>query len=217
VGAIAGALIVSSLVSTSRFDRIWHPNAGRDYMRTASRELAGAPANLVLYGDAPTTPNVAWTLIYPYNAVHYILAAGDLHPRTMSTTTSATPLYMLDDAGHIRVADVTDGVHNYAGPFGDCGWRITKDPVEIPLRGKAFPWSWMIRIGYIASGDSTTHITAGNTSLDVPIHHGLNALFLAEQGPVDSIKFSGLSNNTFMCTNEIRVGLPVPIPNTGPQ
>jgi hypothetical protein len=217
VGVTAGALVVSSLVSTSRFDRIWHPNAGRDYMRTATRELADAPADLVLYGDAPITPNVAWTLIYPYNAVHYILAAGGLHPHLMSTTTSATPLYMLDDAGHVRMADVTDGVHNYAGPFGNCGWRITKDPVLIPLRGRAFPWTWMIRIGYIASGDSTTHIRAGNTSLDVPIHHGLNALFLEEEGPVDSIRFSGLSNNTFMCTNEIRIGLPVPIPNSGPR
>lgn len=216
VGLTLAALIVSSLVSTSRFDRIWHPNAGRAYLQTATRELADAPANLVLYGDAPAPPNVAWTLIYPYNAVHYLLADAAVHPHLMSTTTSATPLYMLDDTGHIRMADVTDGVHAYPGPFGNCGWRITKGPVVIPLRAQAFPWSWMIRIGYIASGESTTRITAGNTSLEVPIHYGLNALFLAEQGPIDSIRFSGLSGNTVMCTNEIRVGSPVPIPTTGP-
>jgi hypothetical protein len=216
VGATAGAVIVSSLVSTSRFDRIWHPNPAHDYMQTAIRELADAPADLVLYGDAPVPQNVLWSLIYPYNAVHYLLAGRGLHPHLMSTTTSAAPLYMLDDAGHIRVADVTDAVHNYPGPFGNCGWRISNDPVLIPLRGRAFPWIWMIRIGYIASSESTTHITAGNTSLEVPIHRGLNAVYLAEDGPIDSIRFSGVSGDTVMCTNEIRVGFPVPILTTGP-
>jgi hypothetical protein len=217
VGGTAAALIISSLVSTSQFDRIWHPNPSRDYLQTAVRELADAPPDLVLYGDAPVPENVAWTLIYPYNAVHYMLAGLGRHPNLMSTTTSATPLYMLDDAGHIRMADVTDQVHNWSGPFRNCGWRISKGPVQVPLRARLFPWTWMIRIGYIASGESTTHITAGNTSLDVPIHHGLHALFLVEQGPIDSIRFSGLSGGTVMCTDEIRVGFPVPIPTTVPQ
>jgi hypothetical protein len=215
IGAVVVALFMSSMVSTNGFDKVWHPNAGRTYIDNAERDLAEAPRDIVLL-DTAAPPNVAWPLIYPFNSVHYLLAADNLHPPMMSTSTSATPLYMLDDTGHVRQADVTDGSHNSPGPTRNCGWRVTDQPARVPLVRNMVAWTWMVRIGYIASAEATTWVTAGTTSVKVPIHAGLNALFLEVQGPVDVIGFSGLSGSAALCTNEIRVGQPVAIPFSRP-
>jgi hypothetical protein len=84
----------------------------------------------------------------------------------------------------------------------------------VPLFGRTVPGGWVLRMGYIASGDATTTLTAGGTRVDVPVHRGLHTLFVRVSGTITSMRLSGFSGATSLCTADVTVGTPVAIPGT---
>jgi hypothetical protein len=73
-----------------------------------------------------------------------------------------------------------------------------------------------MRIGYLASSDTTARIRAGTTTATVSLHAGFNAVFVQVVGAIDHVEVGSLRSGVTACTNDVVVGQPRPIPGTTP-
>jgi hypothetical protein len=69
-----------------------------------------------------------------------------------------------------------------------------------------------VRIGYFADGNSTVTVTAGDLVHEGKIERGLHSLYFQASGRFKGIRLSGLENGTSLCTNDVTLGLPKPVP-----
>ena len=214
VAALVLGYIVSSTVSLVRYDRFWHPNPARPYVRTARAELDTAPRSLVLFDD--TVPQqVAWGLLYPYTRYSLFFAPLDNAPRTLRPGESADQLAVFDQTGHLRLVGIL-GVRSAPGPREQCGWRVGARPVTIDLQGRTGAGPGVLRIGYIANGDGVLEVSAGATQQEVPMQRGLHAVFLLVHGATDVVTLRVTSGDGALCTDEVAIGLPVGVPGSRP-
>ncbi len=209
-----GLVLASSLWSTVAYDPLWVRNSARPYLTTLRAETDAMPEGTVL-ADAAVPDRVAWALLGPYNRLAH-LTAPFLPPERMLTTGSVAPTIALpDDRGRLNVASVV-GVAARSGPLAGCGWLLGPSPRDVPLQQTAPDEAAVIRLGYIANQSTTLAVTAGSTTVKVPIEGGLHTTFIAVHGPVESITVVGSGDTTRVCTDDITVGAPVRVPGTTP-
>jgi hypothetical protein len=208
------AYAAGSLVSVIGYDRLWHPNPARAYLSTARAELRTAPASLVLF-DGVVPQQVAWGLLYPYTRYSLFFAPLADAPHILRADQSTDTLAVLDDAGHLRLAAIA-GVSAVPGPKPGCGWRVGSRPTAIPLRAATSDAPGVLRIGYIAPRDGQLSIGAGTTRQTVPVRAGLHAVYLLVRGAGLTITLRGAARTATLCTDEISIGIPVPVVGTRP-
>ncbi|MEP6852418.1 MAG: hypothetical protein ABJA87_07170 [bacterium] len=208
------AIVAGSVFSTVRFERIWAPEVGRNYVHTARAELAKAGRPLAL-ADVSVPEAVVWNLVYPYNKISYFLHGAKPRPTFLTAGVSSDQLYLPDDSGHLRAAAVV-GANAEKGPMSQCGWMVRSAPVAIPLTAPTPQSTWTVRIGYISSRDATTTITVGSTTITAGLQRGLHALYFIADGAVSDVRIDGMPADETLCTDEIAVGGPLPIPGTTP-
>ena len=215
VVVLIGAFLVSSTVSTVRFDRYWSSNPARPYVSTLRTELALAPRDLVLY-DQEVPPQVAWALLFPYNQLSYLLRPLPTYPHFLEPGHSEPTLATTDDFGHLRRVAIF-GPHAVPGPLQNgCGWMLGPVAVRVRLDGTTFGWTWVLRMAYIASTDTTGTVRAGRTVATVDFKRGLHELYVAVVGAISYVTFSSLSHNATVCTSDLAVGKPIPIEGSTP-
>jgi hypothetical protein len=215
IATLVVMIIVSSTVSTIRYDRFWSSNPGKPYVSRLRADLADAPTGAVLY-DQQVPAQVAWALLFPYNQLSKLLAPLPDSPRFLQSGQGAANLITTDDQGHLRRTSI-DGIAARRGPDPNgCGWRLGRATRSIPLTRRTFGWTWVVRIGYLASGDTVVRIRAGTTTATVSLHAGFNAVFVQVVGAIDHIEVGGLRAGVTACTNDVVVGRPRPIPRTTP-
>lgn len=210
VRAVVLLLVLSSTVSTARFDPHWHANPAKAYVATLRAELAAAPRDLVL-ADVVVPTSVEIRLFHPYNELSRFTTPLRPRQRFLETGGASTSLAMPDEHGHLRAAGLA-GVGALPGPRS-CGWLGTGPlGVVVPLESPLYDYVWTLRIGYLASEDSPAVVTAGEQRVAVRLRRGLHAVYVQVTGAVPAVAISGLDAGASVCTDDLRIGTPVPLP-----
>lgn len=211
-GLVVIAFAVSATVTSIRYDQYWRVNPARPYLTTLQAQIRAMPKGQVL-ADQRVPSGVAWALLGDFAFESRIVLAPlpDAEAKFLHAGQTAEDLHVIDDDGRIQPGGI-DGVRAEPGPAGACGWRLGPSPVDIVLKPASWPGYWTVRIGYLASDVATATVTAGNTTLPVAFHRGLGSVWFLVTGTVSTVQVSGLSTQATVCTNDVSVGTPVPVP-----
>ncbi|MEU5942138.1 hypothetical protein ABZ807_23800 [Micromonospora sp. NPDC047548] len=203
------AAVLGTAWTTSRYSDEWALKYGRSYLESARIELASAPPGTVFF-DTPVPGGVVPELSWPYNLQSRFFAAAGSRPVFVHETENAS---VMDGLGQVQVAMI-EGSSITPGPQEGCGYLVPEGrTVRMPLDKPRDDWFWIVRIGYLSSGDGTAVLRLGRGTHEFPVKKGLNQRFFEISGGSDAVELtvSG-SADLSLCTNEISIGNPIPKP-----
>lgn len=196
----------SGLISSALYARYWHSdNVSDAYMHNLADDLESQGA--VDLADQQVAEDVMSHLAAPNNTVRRLSA---LLSDQAAFPKSSGRLAVVAPDGTVQRALIGPGVVSRPGPRQDCGWLVDERGRDIPLTGRAFPWVWWARVGYLASQNSAVRITAGSDHVDANVQAGLNSLYVRLDGTFDTVRIDGLDKGTTLCVDTIEVGQPTP-------
>ena len=207
----AAAFIASSLYSTATFTTIWRENPAEPYLQNAEAGLAEAHAA----SDAPmldqeVDPLVLQRVAAPENRASHMFALLPDRPEFDSTTTE---LRMLDNTGRVIDAKVTWVRTIVRGPDPQCGYLVQPDfPVRMPLDGPLLPSDWTAEINYLANSEGSMMLSLSDgIETKVPVHPGLNRVFVRLPGAGDAINVRANTAALSVCIASGPVGYVAPV------
>jgi hypothetical protein len=209
VGA-AVAFVASSLYSTTTFLASWRDNPAQAYLQNARAGLANAArASSAPMLDQEVDPMVLQRVVGPENLASHMFALLSDRPEFASATDE---LRMLDSTGHVVDAKVTWVRTIVPGPAPNCGYLVQPDlPVTMPLDGPLLPADWTAEINYLANSDgSLTMSLSEGAQVRVPVHPGLNRVFVRLPGAGDAIEISANTAALSVCVASGPVGFLAP-------
>lgn len=204
------AFVASSLYSTATFLTSWRDNPAQPYLQNAEAGLAAAAQrSSAAMLDQEVDPLVLQRVVGPENLASHMFALLQDRPEFGSATTD---LRMLDSSGRLVDAKVTWVRSIVEGPQPQCGYLVQPDfPVRMPLDGPLLPADWTAEINYLANSDGslTMSLTEG-VEVKVPVHPGLNRVFVRLPGAGDAIDVSGITAALSVCIASGPVGFVAP-------
>jgi hypothetical protein len=136
--------------------------------------------------------------------------------QVLDVGSSAPRIVIPDEEGHLRLALVR-GARGVGAPSTPCGWTLGRREVSVSIPRAILPPRPVIRIGYLASSATTLTMTANGRSSRIPIAEGPGTAFVQVSGAdLSSLAFSASDDGATVCTDDITVGTPVPIPGSTP-
>jgi len=98
------------------------------------------------------------------------------------------------------------------GPAPQCGYLVQPDfPVSMRLDGPLLPADWTAEINYLANSDgSMTMSLSEGTETKVPVHPGLNRVFVRLPGAGDAINVRANTAALSVCIAAGPVGFVAP-------
>ena len=205
------AFIISSLYSTATFMTVWQKNPAEPYLQNAQADLAQAhAASGAPMLDQEVDPFVLQRVVGPENLASHMFALLPDRPEFESTTTQ---LRMINNQGHVVDAKVTWVRTIKQGPDPKCGYLVQPDfPVRMPLDGPLLPADWTAEINYLANseGSMTMSLTDGRET-KVPVHPGLNRVFVRLPGAGDAINVRANTAALSVCLASGPVGYLAPV------
>jgi hypothetical protein len=204
---VAIAFVGSSLYSTATFLRAWRDSPVPAYLTNAQAGLAMASSAPQL--DQEVDPLILQRVAYPENLVSHMFALVRARPEFASATTE---LRMFDRSGKLLPALVTWVRSIAEGPAPHCGYLVQPDaPVRMPLDGPLLPADWTAEINYLANSDgSLTMSLPEGPETKVPVHPGLNRVFVRLPGAGDSILVRANTAALSVCISPGPVGFLAP-------
>jgi hypothetical protein len=213
VAAAAGlavAFVASSLYSTATFLTSWRDNPAQPYLQNARAGLAAARAA----SDAPlldqeVDPMVLQRVAAPENLASHMFALLRDRPEFATATTQ---LRMLDSSGRLSNARVTWIRTIVPGPMPRCGYFAQPDkPARLILDGPLLPADWTVELNYLANteGSMTLSLSEG-PDVKVPVHPGLNRVFVRLPGAGDAITVRANTAALALCLASGPVGFVAP-------
>jgi hypothetical protein len=208
---LAAAFIASSIYSTATFLTSWRDNPAQPYLQNAQRTLAeahsGSAAPML---DQEVDPFVLQRVAWPENLASHMFALLTERP-DFSTTTSE--LRMLDATGHVVDARVTWVRTITTGPMPHCGYFVqTNVPTRMALDGPLLPADWTAEVNYLANTDgSITMSLSEGPDVRVPVHPGLNRIFVRVPGAGDAITVRANTAALTLCIAAGPVGYVAPV------
>ena len=197
--ALAVLFIASSLYSTATFLTSWRDNPAQPYLQNVRASLAAAHANSnAPLLDQEVDPLVLQRVAWPENLASHMFALLRDRPEFDSTTTQ---LRMLNSSGRLVDANVTWVRTIVAGPKPQCGYFAQPDtPARLILDGPLLPAEWTVEINYLANSDGsmTLSLTDG-PEVKVPVHPGLNRVFVRLPGAGDAITVQANTTGLSLC------------------
>ncbi|MDG4665258.1 hypothetical protein [Mycobacterium sp. 236(2023)] len=207
---VAAAFVASSLYSTATFLTSWRDNPAQPYLQNARTGLAQAHAT----SDAPmldqeVDPLVLQRVAWPENLASHMFALLSDRPEFSSSTTD---LRMLDVRGNLVDANVTWVRSIRQGPDDQCGYLVQPDfPVRMPLDGPLLPADWTVEINYLGNSDgSMTLSLSEGEAVKVPVHPGLNRVYVRLPGAGDAITVEATTAALSVCIASGPVGFVAP-------
>jgi hypothetical protein len=210
VVAVAALFAVSSGYSTFTFTKSWRNNPTRAYVDNVLTSLASANAQTKApLLDQEVDPLILQRFAWPENLFSHVFA---LAPSRPEFSTSTTDLRTFDRKGHLVAAQVTWVRHTLAGPKPQCGYLVQPDaPVRMPLDGPMLPTEWTAEINYLANSDgSMTFALSDGDETRVPVHPGLNRVFVRLSGAGDAILARANTSALSVCLASGPVGYVAP-------
>jgi len=204
------AFAASSLYSTATFTTIWQDNPAQPYLQNAAAGLAKAhQSSSAPMLDQEVDPFVLQRVAAPENLVSHMFAMLRDRPEFGNTTTE---LRMLDNHGNVKDAHVTWVRFIVRGPDPRCGYLVQPDfPVRMPLDGPLLPADWTAEINYLANSEgSITMSLSDGRETKVPVHPGLNRVFVRLPGAGDAINVRANTAALSVCVASGPVGYLAP-------
>ncbi|RDH75740.1 hypothetical protein DVS77_25035 [Mycolicibacterium moriokaense] len=207
----AAAFVASSLYSTATFTTIWQDNPAQPYLQNVKASLAQAyQTSSAPMLDQEVDPFVLQRVAAPENLASHMFALLHDRPEFASSTNQ---LRMLDNRGRLVDAKVTWVRTIAPGPDPKCGYLVQPDfPVRMPLDGPLLPADWTAEINYLANSEgSMTLSLSGGPDAKVPVHPGLNRVFVRLPGAGDAINVRANTAALSVCIASGPVGYLAPI------
>lgn len=213
---MAACLVVGVLgtYSTAQYVRNWqHDNPARPFFSHLFADARDVPADTPVV-DAQVPDTYLWPLAYPNNTLSHLLRAMP-RPPTFAAAGGDDLLGLATD-GHLRPVDVVPAQQAAPRPGARCAYRVGPGTTRIPLQAPLSPGSWWVRVGYIATADSTVTVSAGGRTQEASITHGLHHLWFAvgTDEPVPTVELGHLVGEARMCTADVSVGSLVTTPGS---
>jgi hypothetical protein len=211
IGLLATAFVASSMFSTVTFLQAWRDSpvpAYLDNARAGLAEVAADPLAAPLL-DQEVDPLIMQRVAAPENLASHMFSVLAERPEFSSTTTD---LRVLDSTGQLRDALVTWVRTITPGPAPNCGYLVQTDAdVVMPLDGPLLPADWTAEINYLANseGSLTMSLTEG-LPVKVPVHPGLNRVFVRLSGAGDAIRVSANTAALSVCVASGPIGFVAP-------
>jgi hypothetical protein len=204
---LLGGYLLGAAWSTERFGDYWAVKQGRDYLHTAQAELAALPPGAEFL-DRAVPEAVQGSLSYPYNLQSQFFLPARHRP--VFVTESVDP-WIFDDSGHARHVKV-DGVGIQPSNETTCGHVFRAgQTVSIKLTHYLSEWQYVVRVGYISSGDSQASLRIGKDPTGFQVYgKGVRQVFFLVDAVGDTLELTVQDPSVTMCTNDITVGVPVP-------
>jgi hypothetical protein len=207
VTALVAAITAVAILSTIGFVTTWHSDdRGRHWVQTLSGTLMAAPAPVPLVDRV--VPDFVMAHLIPAEILASRLFVREENADWVSVSTDR--LNAIDDAGRVLPVIIPPVRTAVAGPVAGCGYHLGSTPITIALNGPVTEDGLWLRIGYLSSGASPVRVTAGDRTVNTTIQPGLHALFVRAGSSFDSVRISGLSDPTFLCTDDVTAGVPQP-------
>lgn len=204
------AFMASSLYSTATFLTSWRDNPAQPYLQNAEAGLADASLqSSAAMLDQEVDPMVLQRVVGPENRISHMFALLRHRPEFASATTD---LRMLDSSGRLVDAKVTWVRSIVEGPAPQCGYLVQPDfGVRMPLDGPLLPADWTAEINYLANSDgSLTMSLSEGVEVKVPVHPGLNRVFVRLPGAGDAINVQANTAALSVCIASGPVGFVAP-------
>lgn len=207
---VAAAFVGSSLFSTMTFLRVWQDSPVPAYLDNARTGLASVDPLSAPLLDQEVDPMIMQRVAAPENLASHMFALLPDRPEFSSATTE---LRILDSTGRLRDALVTWVRTIVPGPAPNCGHLVQTEDSEVvmPLDGPLLPADWTAEINYLANseGSLTMSLTEG-LPVKVPVHPGLNRVFVRLSGAGDAIRVSANTAALSVCVASGPVGFVAP-------
>jgi hypothetical protein len=207
---VAASFVASSGYSTATFLTSWRDNPAQPYLQNARRGLAAAQvaSNAPLL-DQEVDPLVLGRVAWPENLASHLFALLRNRPEFASATTQ---LRTLDSSGRLADAQVTWVRTILPGPVPHCGYFVQPDrAVRLRLDGPLLPADWTTEINYLANTDgSMTLSLSDGPDTKVPVHPGLNRVFVRLPGAGNAITVRADTAALAICVAAGPVGYAVP-------
>jgi hypothetical protein len=200
------AVAALGIFSTVGYVTTWHRGVQeqRTYMSNLIEDIRNARPGTPVE-DAVLPTSVVLPLVAPNNLLSHVFAPIDQHLDYVTAGTDRV-LTLAPDGG-LQPLDVTPDQH--AAPSSDtrCAYRVDQKETTIPLDGTSLFGDVWVKVGYIATADSSITVSAGGLTQQASVSSGLHTLyFKAGDERFDSIKLGGLIGEATLCTNDVTVG-----------
>jgi hypothetical protein len=208
--ACAVLFVGSSLYSGATFLTSWRDNPTRSYLNNARAGFAAANASSTApLLDQEVDPHILQRFSWPDNLASHIFALVQDRPEF---STSTTDLRVLDKAGNLVPATATWVRAMIPGPKPQCGYLVQPDlPVRIPLSGPMLPTEWTAELNYLANSEgSITMALSDGDETKVPVHPGLNRVFVRLSGAGNAINVRANTAALSVCLAAGPVGYVAP-------
>ncbi|KRD05163.1 hypothetical protein ASE48_18335 [Mycobacterium sp. Root265] len=207
---VAAAFVGSSLYSTMTFLRVWQDSPVPGYLDNARSGLAAVDPLGAPLLDQEVDPMIMQRVAAPENLASHMFALLPDRPEFSSATTE---LRVLDSTGRLRDALVTWVRTIVPGPAPHCGYLVQTEDSEVvmPLDGPLLPADWTAEINYLANseGSLTMSLTEG-VPVKVPVHPGLNRVFVRLSGAGDAVRVSANTAALSVCIASGPIGFVAP-------
>lgn len=203
--------LASSLYSTSTFLTSWRDNPAEHYLKNVRASLAAAhtDSNVPLL-DQEVDPMVLQRVAWPENLASHMFALLRDRPEFDSATTQ---LRMFTSTGRMVDARVTWVRTIVPGPMPQCGYFTQPDqPARLILDGPLLPADWTAELNYLANTDgSMTLSLSDGPEVKVPVHPGLNRVFVRLPGAGNAIAVRANTTALALCIASGPVGFLAPV------
>jgi hypothetical protein len=209
--SLAVAFVASSLYSTATFMTSWRDNPAQPYLQNAIRTLADAQrATDAPLLDQEVDPFVLQRVAWPENLASHMFALLAHRPQFAPATNE---LRTIDASGRVVAAKVTWVRIISPGPTPQCVYFVQTDlPARMTLDGPLLPADWTAEINYLANTEGSMTMTLSEgTETRVPVHPGLNRVFVRLPGAGDTVNVRANTAALSLCIASGPVGFVAPV------
>ncbi|MFI5426133.1 hypothetical protein ACHMWU_04295 [Aeromicrobium sp. UC242_57] len=205
---VAGAVVflVGSLVSSVSYARPWHDADKMPQQAYVDNARDALSKQRMVLADTTVPDNVLWSAAFPANLVSRLLSPlGD----RFTTVTAGNDLKIIGPDGRPVAAAIPGEPRSEPGPEEGCGYAVSGRPRSIDIV-PVINFSFWLSINYLSGSDGTATITAGETTVEVPVEQGLHTLLIQTTGAYDSVTIApgaGVS----LCVDHVNVGQLEPV------
>lgn len=207
--AASALFVAGAMVSNVQYAGHWRSkNPAPAYFDNVEADLA-ARGDPVPLADLAVPQYIMWGFRFPENTYSHVFEPFDGRARYPSLSTDR--LFVFDGKGMLRPAVISPMRRNVPADDQGCGYRLEDgESISIPLDAPVIGGGWWVRLGYLADGEGTVTVTAGERVHEAKVRKGLHAMFFRADGEFRHIRLSGLDNGTSLCTDDVTLGIPGP-------
>ncbi len=198
---VAGLLVVSVVVSTVAYARVWADQPARDYFRTLRVDLAQREEPIF---DQAVDLHVLLPVVHPHNLLSRLIGGLEGVPPIDSWTTAPA---LVDGEGHLRPAELVPLRATDPGAEPDCGVRVGAQGQSIDVDGPLLERDWVLQFNYFADRAGTVELALDGDPVTIPVEAGLSQVYVSLPGGGDQLRVTPGEGVSELCVGRNQLGV----------